>query len=136
MATFRQLGRSDQIDHSSFNTVIHLEIPLHPQDEIQNMTVHPRLWSIKPSIVRDQAAPIIKLATTSLSSLHKSGRLTIMLARLSTAFVVLFGLTAIVNAGTVPAARAVGDLDQRSDAVGNYVNLLVRLVDGCCRPYA
>ncbi|KAG1717292.1 hypothetical protein EDB19DRAFT_1707246 [Suillus lakei] len=43
-----------------------------------------------------------------------------MLARLSTAFVILFGLTALVNAGTVPVARAVGDLDKRSDAVGNY----------------
>lgn len=43
-----------------------------------------------------------------------------MFIRLSTAvFVVLLNLAA-VNAGTVPAARAVGDLDKRSIAIGNY----------------
>ncbi|KAG2143687.1 hypothetical protein DEU56DRAFT_910816 [Suillus clintonianus] len=39
-----------------------------------------------------------------------------MFARLSTAFVVVLGLMTLVNAGTVPVARAVYDLDKR-----NYV---------------
>ncbi|KAG2068283.1 hypothetical protein BDR04DRAFT_1103600 [Suillus decipiens] len=44
-----------------------------------------------------------------------------MFIRLSTAtFVIILLKLMAVNAGMVPAARAVGDLDKRSDAVGNY----------------
>ncbi|KAG2127962.1 hypothetical protein DEU56DRAFT_523998 [Suillus clintonianus] len=43
-----------------------------------------------------------------------------MFTRLSTAFVIILGLTALVDAGIVPAARAVGDLHKRSNALGNY----------------
>lgn len=43
-----------------------------------------------------------------------------MFTRLFTAAIVaLLGLTALVNAGIVPAARAVGEPNERSDAVGN-----------------
>ncbi|KAG1751840.1 hypothetical protein EDB19DRAFT_2022040 [Suillus lakei] len=38
-----------------------------------------------------------------------------MFTRLSTAFVILFSLTALVNAG-IPAARAAGDLDKRDNS--------------------
>ncbi|KAG1768913.1 hypothetical protein EV702DRAFT_1203116 [Suillus placidus] len=46
-----------------------------------------------------------------------------MFARLfAAAFVIFLNLTA-VNAGILPkVARAVGDLDKRSDAVGNYAD--------------
>ncbi|KAG2346623.1 hypothetical protein BDR05DRAFT_959563 [Suillus weaverae] len=46
-----------------------------------------------------------------------------MFARLSAAaFVILLSLTA-VNAGILPkVARAAGDLDKRSDAVGDYAD--------------
>ncbi|KAG1726111.1 hypothetical protein EDB19DRAFT_1753507 [Suillus lakei] len=40
-----------------------------------------------------------------------------MFTRLSTAFVVLLGLTTLVNAGIVPAARAVGELDKRNNVI-------------------
>lgn len=44
-----------------------------------------------------------------------------MFTRLFTAAIVtLLGLTALVDAGLVPAARAVGGPNKRSDAVGNY----------------
>ncbi|KAG1722422.1 hypothetical protein EDB19DRAFT_1916675 [Suillus lakei] len=48
-----------------------------------------------------------------------------MFTRLSTAFVILLGLTALVNAGLVPAARAVGELDKRNNAVMARANDIV-----------
>ncbi|KIK38319.1 hypothetical protein CY34DRAFT_399330 [Suillus luteus UH-Slu-Lm8-n1] len=44
-----------------------------------------------------------------------------MFTRLFTAAIVtILGLTVLVDAGLVPAARAVGGPNKRSDAVGNY----------------
>ncbi|KAG2105465.1 uncharacterized protein F5147DRAFT_638009 [Suillus discolor] len=69
---------------------------------IRNMTLCLLLWSIKASA--------IMLPTTSIQV-----RLThYQITRLSSVFIVLLGLTALVNAGVPVAARQAIDLDKRN----------------------